>query len=381
MRARFDAVRSAGRWHQRERFGDDPQMSGGNRLRRAARWGGALALGAAAWEVQRRVDARRVAADPLTAELAREIRGEVVEVISADGTRLHAEVFGRDDAPTVVLVHGWTNEIAVWHHQVRDLMGEFRVVAYDQRGHGRSGPPSGAEYSSDALADDLHAVITATVPRGQRCVVAGHSMGGMTIVAWAGRNAEQVRDHVAAAMLIGTGMGDLLEQLLVLRPRVGARIHRALTPRAVALPLQLPKHTTPLSLRAVRRIALSPSASPGTVAFTERMVAACPAPARVGFGRSLSSLDLYASVPRLDVPTVVMVGERDGLTPPWHARKLAETLPDMVELVELPEVGHMLQLEAPDEVTRRIRELASRHLGEAGARDGGAGASTKEAVS
>jgi pimeloyl-ACP methyl ester carboxylesterase len=184
----------------------------------------------------------------------------------------------------------------------------------------------------------------------------------MTIVAWAGRSTTHVREHVAGAVLIGTGMGDLLEQLLVLRPRVGASIHRALTPRAVALPMQLPKHSTPLSLRAVRYIALSPAASPGTVAFTERMVAACPAPARTGFGRSLSTLDLYASVPKLDVPTVVMVGERDRLTPPWHARKLAETLPDVVELVELPEVGHMLQLEAPDEITRRIRELGDRYL-------------------
>ena len=337
-------------------------MSGRKRLRRAARVGGALALGAAARELQRRADARRVAADPLTAELARTIRGEAVEVISADGTRLHAEVFGPQDAPTVVLVHGWTNELAVWHHQIRDLMDGFRVVAYDQRGHGRSDPPRGGAYSSDALGDDLHAVINATVPQGQRCVVAGHSMGGMTIVAWAGGNAEQVRSHVAAAMLIGTGMGDLTEQSLVLRPRVGLQIHRALMPRAVALPVKLPKHTTPLSFRSTRYIALSPAAGPGTVAFTERMVAACPAPVRAGFGRSLSSLDLYASVPRLEVPTVVMVGERDKLTPAWHARKLAETLPDVVELVELPEVGHMLQLEAADEVTRRIRDLALRHL-------------------
>jgi pimeloyl-ACP methyl ester carboxylesterase len=337
-------------------------MPAGNRLRRAARVGGALALGAAAWEAQRRIDARRIAADPMTAELAREIRGESVEVVSADGTRLHAEVFGREDAPTIVLVHGWTNEIAVWHHQLRDLSDDHRVVAYDQRGHGRSDPPKGGEYSSDALGDDLHAVITATVPEGQQCVVVGHSMGGMTIVSWAGRNAEQVREHVGAAMLIGTGMGHLLEQMLVLRPRFGASIHRALTPRAVALPVQLPKHSTPLSLRAMRYIALSPGASPGTVAFTERMVAACPAPVRTGFGRALSMLDLYASVPKLDVPTTVMVGEVDRLTPPWHARKLAETLPDVVELVELPEVGHMLQLEAPDEVTRRIRDLAARHL-------------------
>jgi pimeloyl-ACP methyl ester carboxylesterase len=312
--------------------------------------------------VQRRVDARRIAADPDTAELTRPIPGRGIEVRSADGTRLHVEIFGPEEAPSIVLVHGWTNEIAVWHHQIRDLVGDFRVVAYDQRGHGRSDPPQDGVYSSDALGDDLHAVISAAVPAGQRCMVVGHSMGGMTIVAWAGRNPEHVTDHVAAALLIGTGMGNLLEHMLVLRPRWGARMYRALAPRAVALPLKLPQHSTPLSYRAMRYIALSPKASPGAVAFTDEMTAHCPAPVRAGFGRALSTLDLYASVPKLRVPTGVMVGRLDKLTPPWHARKLAETLPDLVELIELDGVGHMLQLEAPREVTLRIAALARRTL-------------------
>lgn len=331
-------------------------------MRRALLAAGGVALAGSLWEVQRRRDARAIAADPGTAELNREIHGRDIEVVSADGTRLHAEVFGPEDAPTVVLVHGWTNEIAVWHHQIRDLMGEFRVVAYDQRGHGRSEPPRGGEYTDAALSDDLHAVIGATVPSGRRCVVVGHSMGGMTIVSWAGRNAGQVREHVAAAMLIGTGMGDLVEQALIFRPRYGARLSRALWPHAVSLPLKLPQRTTPISYRAIRYIALSPKASPAAVAFTDRLTSRCPAPARAGFGRSLSTLDLYESVPRLDVPAVVMVGAVDRLTPPWHARKLAETLPDVVELVELPDVGHMLQLEAPDEVTARIAGLARTYL-------------------
>jgi pimeloyl-ACP methyl ester carboxylesterase len=331
-------------------------------MRRLAQVAGVAALGAAAWEVQRRVDRRRIAADPDTAELTRVIRGREVEVRSADGTRLHAEIFGPEGAPTVVLVHGWTNEIAVWHHQIRDLMGEFRVVAYDQRGHGRSEPPGDGVYSAESLGDDLHAVISACVPKGEKCVVVGHSMGGMTVVAWAGRNAAEVRDHVAAAMLIGTGMGDLLEQLLVLRPRWGARIHRALVPRAVGINLKLPTHSTPLSYRAIRYIALSPTASPGAVAFADEMTAHCPAPVRAGFGRALNTIDLYESVPKLTVPTVVMVGELDKLTPPWHARRMAETLPELVELVELAGVGHMLQLEAPQEVTSRIAGLARRHL-------------------
>jgi len=349
-------------WRPRWGFGDDAAMPS-TTLRRAATAVAVAGAAGALWELQRRRDQRAIAADPATAELGSRIKGRELEVRSPDGTRLHVEVFGREDAPTVVLVHGWTNEIAVWHHQVRDLGDEFRVVAYDQRGHGRSDPPQASVYSADALGDDLQAVIEAAVPQGERCVVVGHSMGGMTIVAWAGRHPEQVRERAAAAMLIGTGMGDLLEQLLVLRPRWGARIQRALMPRAVALPLKLPQHSTPLSHRAIRYVALSPGASPGTVAFCDEMTSHCPAPVRAGFGRSLNTIDLYESVPKLTVPTVVMVGAVDKLTPPWHARKLAGTLPDVVELVELPDIGHMLQLEAHREVTARIASLARTHLG------------------
>jgi pimeloyl-ACP methyl ester carboxylesterase len=330
--------------------------------RTVARVAAVAALGAVGWELQRRRDAHSIAADPATAELSHEIRGRSVEVRSADGTRLHTEVFGPDGAPTIVLSHGWTEALSLWHYQLRDLPGEFRVVAYDQRGHGRSEPPHGGDYSPEALADDLHAVIGATVPEGETCVVAGHSMGGMTIVSWAGRYAEHLRHHVAAAALISTGMGDLLEHSLVLRPRWGARLHRAVAPHAMGSALRLPQSTTPLSYRAMRYIALSADASPGAVAFIERMIADCPAPVRAGFGRSLSTLDLSTSVPQLDVPTVVMVGSLDRLTPPWHARKLGETLPQAVEVAEIEGVGHSLPVEAPDEVTSRLADLARRHV-------------------
>jgi pimeloyl-ACP methyl ester carboxylesterase len=290
----------------------------------------------------------------------------VQTVTSADGTRLHVEVFGRDDAPSIVLVHGWTNSIALWHWQIRDLQDEFRIVAYDQRGHGRSESPRQHAYSDTGLAEDLHAVLAATVPEESRCVVAGHSMGGMTIVAWAGRYAGEVHARVAAAALISTGMGDLLAHLAVLRPRRGAAVYNAIAPRLVGVRAPLPRSSTPLTHRALRHIALSPKASPAAVAFTERMVLASPTASRAGFGRFFQSLDLSTAVPRLDVPTLVMVGEVDRLTPPWHARKLAAELPQLEALEEFPEVGHQLPLEAHAAVSERLRALARRHLSAAG---------------
>jgi pimeloyl-ACP methyl ester carboxylesterase len=124
----------------------------------------------------------------------------------------------------------------------------------------------------------------------------------------------------------------------------------------------LPKGPTPLSTRAVHYMALGPDASPAAVAFTEQLVLECPRDARAGVGSTLSRLDLYESVACLRVPTVVIAGERDRLSPPAHSRKLADALPELVELAVIPGSGHMTPLEMPDEATSRIAELARRHL-------------------
>ncbi|MER5827385.1 alpha/beta fold hydrolase, partial [Streptomyces mirabilis] len=99
--------------------------------------------------------------------------------VSADGARLHVEVHGPEDnpaAPVVVLAHGWTCSTAFWAAQIRDLAVDHRVIAYDQRGHGRS--PASEACTADALADDLEAVLAATLAPGEKAVLVGHSMGG-----------------------------------------------------------------------------------------------------------------------------------------------------------------------------------------------------------
>jgi pimeloyl-ACP methyl ester carboxylesterase len=82
----------------------------------------------------------------------------VVQVRSVDGVRLHTEVFGPEDAPPIVLSHGITCAIRVWAYQIADLGADHRVIAFDHRGHGRSGvPPRRGNYSLDYLAADLDA--------------------------------------------------------------------------------------------------------------------------------------------------------------------------------------------------------------------------------
>ena len=321
----------------------------------------ALPAAGVAWERQRRADRRAIDADPLKAALDTPLEGRVQEVVASDGTPLHAEVFGPEAAPTVVLVHGWTCSLETWTHQIQALDDELRLVTFDLRGHGRSGRPPGGDWSIEALAGDLDAVLRACVPEGERAVVAGHSLGAMTTVAWANQHPDEVDERLAGAALISTGLGDLItESLLIGTPGPLQYVEGTVGRAFLSARAPLPNATTPLSHRIIRYIACSPNASPATVAFCEKMVLGSRREARGRAGATISRLDLREALKDVAVPTAVLVGELDRLTPPVHARAMADVLPDVTAYVELPGIGHMTPLEAPVEVTTCIRDLTAR---------------------
>ncbi|MFD0404951.1 alpha/beta fold hydrolase [Kitasatospora sp. NPDC127116] len=297
-----------------------------------------------------------------------------LSVRSADGIRLHVEVHGRPGAPTVVLAHGWTCSTAFWAPVIRRLSDRYRVVAYDQRGHGNSEiPPSRARYSTRALAEDLSAVLARTVPAGERAVLAGHSMGGMTIMTAGGR--PEVADRTAAAVLISTGPGDLVAELTVLPPAVRPRglrrfLHRQLLRSRMPL-----GPVSPVSRVALKYATMGPGSSAGQVEATARIVHACPTAVRANWAAVLERLDVHAGLARLAAPTAVVVGTGDRLTPPVHAHRIVAELPDPQGLLLLPGVGHMSPLERPDEVAAEIHRMAAAYLASApaGAASAGAG--------
>jgi pimeloyl-ACP methyl ester carboxylesterase len=352
------------RWRRR-------MPDGGRRRTATSRMllGRTLGVGAAAaLGVTALVDARRVAHDPARLLLADPPEGRKLDVCGADGTRLHCDVLGPEDAPTVVLVHGWTCCREFWAPQLTALAGRYRVVAYDLRGHGRSAAPEGGDFSAEALADDLAAVLDAALPEGKQAVLVGHSLGAMSIVSWAGRHADSVQQKAAAALLLSTGTSDLVTESLILKPPAGLSKPSAAVSRRVmgaALPYGF---RNPVTHRMVRYVALSPAASPAQVAFCERIVLACDRRWRAATARTLSRLDLDAALDHLDVPTAVLGGSADRLTPPVLSERLASHLPQLLERVELPGVGHMSPVEASSEVNRRIEQLVETYLSAAPAR-------------
>jgi cation diffusion facilitator CzcD-associated flavoprotein CzcO/pimeloyl-ACP methyl ester carboxylesterase len=302
-----------------------------------------------------------------------------LRIPSSDGVTLHAEIRGRPEAPTVVLVHGWSNSTRVWEPVMRALGDEFRVVTYDQRGHGRSDTPAADRYSVEALVDDLAAVLDATLPGGGeaalggggkaaladeskaalvgggKAVLVGHSMGGMTIMA-AGRRPAVVA-RTAGALLASTGFGDLVASARVFpsRPaRLAAAAHRHLLRSAAPL-----GPANRLTRAALRYGTMGRSSPADMVALNASLVHACNRRSRGAWGRVLETLEVGDGLAGLDVPVHVLVGSADRLTPPVHAYRIAERLPHGTGVTELAGVGHMTPLEAPEVVADLIRKLVA----------------------
>ncbi|MFD0422725.1 alpha/beta fold hydrolase [Streptomyces parvus] len=277
---------------------------------------------------------------------------------SADGARIHVELHGPEDAPAVVLAHGWTCNTRFWDAQIRDLAADHRVIAYDQRGHGLSPEPGPGGYSTNALADDLEAVLAATLAPGQKTVLAGHSMGGMTVMAAASRPG--LREHAAAVLLCSTGSTRLTAEALVLPLRPGA-LRTRLTTAVLGAKAPLGP-VTPVSRKILKYATMGRGSAPDRVDACARIVHACPRRARVEWGHVLAELDLAAGVRALRVPTAVIAGTDDRLTPPVHARAIADALPVGLGLTELTGMGHMTPVEAPEAVSAKIRELVTRYV-------------------
>ncbi|HLS79206.1 MAG TPA: alpha/beta hydrolase [Nocardia sp.] len=288
---------------------------------------------------------------------------EVVEVRGADGTLLHTEIHGRQDAPTIVLAHGVLCNLTFWRKQIAELSTEFRVVAFDHRGHGLSEQPRRGSYTLDHLADDLHAVLTTTVPAGERAVLAGHSLGGIAVMAWGARYPQDVARRVRAVALVNTTPGEIFDNLHFLRgPErllgLRRRLAIAVAPLAgIPLPRRLP-----IRRRLLSYVALGSKSWASVGLELDRMIAATSPRGRGGYGGMLVRMVTAIDPGSLDVPTLVIAGRKDKIAPPARSRVIAESLPRLIELREY-DSGHCGPLECAEEVSADLRALARGELG------------------
>ena len=332
---------------------------------------GVVALGAAAGlSAERLVVGRtRLRPDPDAREPFFRLPADRTRTVTTpDGVRLHVEEVGPPDAAqTVVMVHGYTQEMAMWHYQRKALDdGRLRLVLFDLRSHGRSSRSSPERSTIDQLGADLQQVIEEVVPTGD-VVLMGHSMGGMTVMALADRAPELFGPRITAVALLSTSTGRLAELTLRL-PSVVAPVTKRALPwltrglRSRAALIERGRRLgSDLAFLIARRGAFgSTDVSPSLVEFVETMAANTPVDVMAEFFDTFANHDKLTALGALrDVPVLVLVGSKDLMTPVAHSRAIADALPD-AQLVVVEGCGHMVNLERPSVVDLHLRSLVAR---------------------
>ena len=294
--------------------------------------------------VKRRRQSQAIAAlPPLEHDPLGALAGEERDVVMDDGAIINLTDAGPRTAAPIVLIHGWVNDRRVWSDVAPELVAAgHRVIAYDQRGHGRSRVGTD-ECTISRLGGDLLAVLEQLDLRD--AVVAGHSMGGMATQAMLIDHPDQSR--VKAIVLVATGAAGI-----------------GLPPQAEALGAAVVgwKRGDSFVARDVIGSAIVRSAF-GKVVRREHVIACrdmllgTPVAVRVAFLAAMNVMDLRKGLGRITVPTAIIVGTRDTLTPPARAHVINEAIAGSTVDV-LPGRGHMLPWEAPAEVTHLIEVAA-----------------------
>ncbi|GGV09911.1 lipase [Kitasatospora herbaricolor] len=290
--------------------------------------------------------------------------------------------FGGSAAPagaplTVVFCHGYCLSQDSWHFQRAALREGMRLVFWDQRSHGRSERSrsflAGEPASIDQLGGDLKAVIDAVAPEGP-LVLVGHSMGGMTVMALADRHPELFRERVAGVALVGTLASDWDSVTLGL-PAFGAKVFRRVAPgmmkllgRQVELVEATRRFGADFAAVFYRRFSFgTQDVDPGVARFAEQLLDATPIDVVAEFYPAFGRHDKHAALAAMrGIPALVLAGTRDLLTPPAHSEAIARELPD-AELLLVENAGHLVMLERPELVDRRLAALLQQAVEYAGA--------------
>ncbi|MFB9905174.1 alpha/beta fold hydrolase [Allokutzneria oryzae] len=271
------------------------------------------------------------------------------ELSGADGVRLAVVEAGPQEAPPVILLHGWAQSARSWAAQLADerLTSEFRLIAADLRGHGGSEAPVGGYDRPATWAGDVAALLAHA---GRPPVLVGWSYGGLVI-------ADYLREHGSGALAGIALVGAITE---IGRHREGGRtaaVMRAALPAALDTD---PAVAVPALHAFIDGMAARPL--PGELAQAALGAALSTPPAVRGalFRRDVGSADVLAA---LTVPALVVHGLDDQVVDPAAGRYAADLIPGAATSW-YPGCGHLPFVEHADRFNAELAEFVERCCGE-----------------
>lgn len=239
--------------------------------------------------------------------------------------------------PTLVMLHGMPGQLTNWRFQIEGLQDEFRVVAPDMRGYGRSDKPERVTFEDYLL--DLDGLLRELSIRDP--VLVGHSFGAMVAQVYASDR------EVRGLVLIGTKLSHEPDALDLMVEKLPAFLWKPLFFREHALTRAL-----------YRRMFFGREGDEAFRLFMEDNSEYIESlPARVyRYEVALRGYDAREALRRVRCPTLLVVGSEDRVTPPSESEEAARLMPN-ARLVVVEGAGHLILYEKPEEVNRLIREF------------------------
>lgn len=279
----------------------------------------------------------------MTNVFAAPLAGDTSTVRTLDGTQLHATSAGT--GRPVVLAHGYAVDSSEWNIIGAELVARgYRVIAFDQRGHGKS--TIGTEgIGSRQMAADYAAVLEHFDVRAGILVM--HSMGGFIGIRFLIENPQIVKDRISAAVLIATFAGDVMRknpqnrlQIPLIRSGLMTRIANSRRVGTAFANTLLGEDRNPDMAEAFLN------------AFRQQDLKAL-----TPILNAMAQENRYDRLNHIALPTTIIVGTHDRTTPPFHTQDLHTRIAGST-LIRIEGKGHMLNWESSDLITDEISRLA-----------------------
>lgn len=263
-------------------------------------------------------------------------------ILDLDGQRVRYRETGPDDAPTVIMLHGFTDSLHTWDAVTEAIDDRFRVLRPDLPGHGLSGPAPDGDYSNAALVSFVGEFIDAV--DAQTPIIMGNSLGGLAAWRFAAENPERVSGLVLLAPggVPYNGLGDtpvpvpaILRFYLSQAPEAGVRT-------ALSAMHDDPARVSDADVTRYRDLMRQPGNADAFIARAAQFTLPDPA----------------ADMAKITAPTIVIWGAQDVMLPMDHADLFAANIPNATTM-RLEDVGHLPQSEAPKRIADALRALAA----------------------
>ena len=288
---------------------------------------------------------------------------EVHTLKRPNGAELHVECYGPPDAQPIVMTHGWGADATEWYYVKKHLADRFRLIVWDLPGLGLSKKPDDNDYRLETMARDLDAVVS--LANGRPAILLGHSIGGMITLTYPKIFPEALGGRVAGLALVHTTYTDPIHTMK------NAEIKTALEKPLVVPLLHLTIGLWPLvwlmtwlgylngsAHRSTHKDSFAGTETRGELNFAAGFLprARPDILARGMFG--MMRYDSTDVLPKIDVPSLVIIGDQDVTTLPDAGKRIAAGIPS-AKLLTLAPGKHMGLIERHSEFNAAVAEFAA----------------------